>query len=350
MDPIRFTIDGREVTGAEGETILEVALRHGIDIPYLCYHPRISKSGACRVCMVRVDQGKLRPSCTEEIKDGMNVVTEDEEIARTRKFVLELLLSEGDHNCLYCDANGDCQFQRLVTKYVKEPVPQSPQRTVREIDNTSSKAYRRNENKCILCGRCVKTCAEIQVSNVWALAERGSRTHLVSDAIYGASNCTNCGSCAQMCPTGALTLQKVLGEGQAWELTVESSICIYCGVGCKIDFYKNREGLLTKALGNPDGPNQGHLCVKGRFGFDFVQSNKRLKKPLIKRGGKFEEAPWDEALDLVAGTLMRIKTESGPDSIAGLASAKCTNEENYLMQKFLRAVVGTNNIDHCARL
>jgi predicted molibdopterin-dependent oxidoreductase YjgC len=350
MDAIRFTINGREVEGKTDETILEVALRYGIDIPYLCYHPRISKSGACRICMVRIDQGRLKPSCTEPIMPGMQVVTEDEEIARTRSFVLELLLSEGDHNCLYCDANGDCQFQRLVTKYIKDPVLPSPKRFVREIDNNSSKAYKRNENKCILCGRCVKTCAEIQVSNVWALAERGSRTHLATDEFNGVTNCTNCGSCAQMCPTGALTFQNVLGEGQAWELTAESSICIYCGVGCRIDFYKNKEGLLTKALGHPAGPNQGHLCVKGRFGFDFVQSDKRLKKPLIKRDGKFEEATWEEALDLVSSRFTEIKTENGPDSIAALASAKCTNEENYLMQKFVRAQVGTNNIDHCARL
>jgi predicted molibdopterin-dependent oxidoreductase YjgC len=154
----------------------------------------------------------------------------------------------------------------------------------------------------------------------------------------------------QLCPTGALSFQTVLGRGQAWELQKESSICIYCGVGCKIDFYTNKEGQLVKALGNESGPNEGHLCVKGRFGFDFVQSDKRLTKPLIKKNGKFEEAEWDEALDLIAAKLGDIKTRSGPDSIMAFSSAKCTNEENYLMQKFMRAVIGTNNVDHCARL
>jgi predicted molibdopterin-dependent oxidoreductase YjgC len=142
----------------------------------------------------------------------------------------------------------------------------------------------------------------------------------------------------------------VLGRGQAWDLRKESSICIYCGVGCKIDFYTNREGQLVKAMGNEEGPNEGHLCVKGRFGFDFVQSDKRLTMPLVRKNGKLEEASWDEALDLVAKRLSGIKASSGPDSIMAFSSAKCTNEENYLMQKFMRAVIGTNNVDHCARL
>ena len=159
-----------------------------------------------------------------------------------------------------------------------------------------------------------------------------------------------CGTCVQCCPTGALSFQTVLGRGQAWELKKETSVCIYCGVGCQIDFYTNKEGKLVKAIGNENGPNEGHLCVKGRFGFDFVQSDKRLTKPLIKKNGAFQEASWEEALGLVASRLSDIKSKSGPDSIMAFSSAKCTNEENYLMQKFMRAVIGTNNVDHCARL
>lgn len=351
MGQIGLSINGKQVTGTSGETILEVALRYGIDIPHLCYHPAISKTGACRVCLVRVDGGaKLRPSCTEPIIEGMTIVTEDPGIADTRRFILELLLTEGDHNCLYCNANGDCRFQDLVKKYVKEPLTPSPARLVREINTTMHKGFTRDENKCILCGRCVKTCAEIQVQNVWAFSQRGAETHLVTDTSDGVSSCTNCGACAQMCPTGALTLKRVLGEGQDFELSPESSICIYCGVGCKIDFYKNKQGLLAKALGHVDGPNSGHLCVKGRFGFDFVQNEKRLTTPLIRRNGALEPASWDEALDLVAAKVGGVKKANGPDAFAALSSAKCTNEENYVMQKFARAVVGTNNVDHCARL
>ncbi len=352
MNKITLTIDGRGVSGRPGQTILEVALENGIDIPYLCYHPRISKTGACRMCLVRVNGGPLKTSCTEPVADGMKVDTEDSEIYKARKGILELLLAEGDHNCLYCDGNGECEFQALVKRYGIEEKTYEYPRKVREVDYESSEGLRRNENRCILCGRCVKACAEIQVSNIWCFADRGSHTHLTADIFQklGDSNCVKCGTCVQLCPTGALSFQTVLGKGQAWELTKESSICIYCGVGCKIDFYKNKKGELVKAMGNEEGPNLGHLCVKGRFGFDFVQGPRRLTTPLIKKNGTFAEATWDEALDLVARKLIEIRSTHGPDAIAGLSSAKCTNEENYLMQKFMRSVVGTNNIEHCARL
>jgi predicted molibdopterin-dependent oxidoreductase YjgC len=352
MGDIKLNIDGAEVTGEKGQTILEVALRNGIDIPHLCYHPTVSRTGACRICMVRVNGGLLKASCTEPAADGMNVKTEDEEIAGIRKGILEMLLAEGDHNCLFCDGNGDCEFQNLVKKYGLEQVTYEYPKNRRVIDNETNEGLRRNENRCILCGRCVKACAEVQVSNVWSFADRGFHTSLTADVFetIGTSTCVRCGQCVQLCPTGALSFQRVLGQGQAWELSKGSSICIYCGVGCKIDFYTDKEGLLVKAIGHPDGPNRGHLCVKGRFGFDFVQSPKRLSKPLIKNDGVFKETTWEEALDFVAGRLSEIRRDSGPDSIAALASAKCTNEENYLMQKFMRAVIGTNNVEHCARL
>ncbi len=352
MDSIQLTINGRQVSGRKGQTILEIARENGIDVPYLCYHPRISKTGACRICLVRVNDTALKTSCTEPAANNMKVVTEDEEIRQIRKGLLEMLLAEGDHNCLYCEANGNCELQRLCQRYeVSQPTGEFANRP-RTVDTVSSKGLRRNENRCILCGRCVKACAEIQMNRVWDFTGRGSTAHLTSDMYdaIGDSSCVQCGTCVQLCPTGALSFQTVLGRGPEWELEKESSICIYCGVGCKIDFYKNKEGQLVKAMGNEQGPNEGHLCVKGRFGFDFVQSDKRLTKPLIKKNGKFEEASWDEALGLVASKLGDIKAKSGPDSIMAFSSAKCSNEENYLMQKFMRAVIGTNNVDHCARL
>jgi predicted molibdopterin-dependent oxidoreductase YjgC len=353
MEKIKLTIDGKPVTGNIGQTIMEVARENGIDIPYLCYHPRLSKSGACRICLVRINGKMLKPSCYEQIAEGIDVVTEDESIIKLRKFILVLLLSEGDHNCLYCDANGECDLQALIKRYDVDPAEiDLAMKRDRTIDYISSPALKRNENRCILCGRCVRACKEVQVCNVWGIAERGSESHLIADddQVIGESSCVKCGTCVQLCPTGALSYQTVLGRGVNWELKKESSICIYCGVGCKIDFYTNKQGLLVKALGNEDGPNNGHLCIKGRFGFDFLQNPKRLSKPLIKKDGAFVESEWDEALDLVASKLGAIKGENGPDSIAALSSAKCTNEENYLIQKFMRAVVGTNNVDHCARL
>ena len=352
MDTIKLTIDGVEVTGLKGQTILEVARDNGFDVPYLCYHPSISKTGACRICLVKVNGTMTKASCTEPAAAGMNVVTEDEEIIKTRKGILELLLAEGNHNCLYCEANGSCEFQALCYRYGVDNPSYSFPKNVRQIDTTSSQGLRRNENRCILCGRCVKACAEIQVNNVWQFDGRGSHACLTSDMFLpiGKSSCVQCGQCVQLCPTGALSFQTVLGRGPEWELKKESSICIYCGVGCKIDFYTNSKGQLVKAHGNTEGPNRGHLCVKGRFGFDFVQSSKRLTKPLIRKNGKLEESSWDEALDLVAKKLSEIKASAGNDSVMAFSSAKCTNEENYLMQKFMRAVIGTNNVDHCARL
>lgn len=352
MEKIQLTIDGKEVTGGRGQTILEIARENGIDIPYLCYHPRVTKTGACRICIVRVNDQMLKTSCTEPATNGMKVDTEDAEIIEIRRGILELLLSEGDHNCLYCDANGECELQALCFRYgVEQPTAGFP-KNKRGQDYVSSQGLKRNEDRCVLCGRCVKACGEIQMNSVWNFAGRGGHAHLTSDLYkkLGDSSCVQCGTCVQLCPTGALSFQTVLGRGQAWELKKESSICIYCGVGCKIDFYTNKEGKLVKAMGNEEGPNKGHLCVKGRFGFDFVQGDKRLTKPLIKKNGSFVEAEWDEALGLVASKFSEIKQRSGADSIMAFSSAKCTNEENYVMQKFMRAVIGTNNVDHCARL
>jgi len=352
MEKIQLTIDGREVTGNRGQTVLEIARENGFDIPTLCYHPRVSKTGACRLCIVRVNDQMLKTSCTEPAVKGMKVDTEDDEIIEIRKGILEMLLAEGDHNCLYCDANGDCELQALCFRYgVEEPSLGFP-KNVRVKDFVTSQGLKRNENRCVLCGRCVKACAEIQMNRVWNFAGRGGHAHLTSDLFdtLGDSSCVQCGSCVQLCPTGALSFQTVLGKGQAWELKKESSICIYCGVGCKIDFYTNPEGELVKAMGNEEGPNLGHLCVKGRFGFDFVQSDKRVTKPLIRKNGRLEEASWGEALDFVSSKFTEIKSKNGPDAIMSFSSAKCTNEENYLMQKFMRAVIGTNNVDHCARL
>jgi len=351
-DTINLTIDGVELSGRKGQTILEIARENGIDIPTLCYHPRITKTGACRICMVKINDSMLKTSCTEPAAEGMNVVTDDDEVIEIRKGILELLLSEGDHNCLNCDASGECELQALCYRYdVELPHSYFP-KNVRLKDFESSKGIKRDENKCIQCGRCVKACAEIQLMNVWNFTNRGSHNNLTSDMfdLLGGSSCTLCGTCVQLCPTGALSFQQVLGKGQSWELEKESSICIYCGVGCKIDFYKNKKGELVKAIGCEDGPNEGHMCVKGRFGFDFVQSDVRLKTPLIRKNGKLEEASWDEALDLVASRFSKIKKDDGPDSMMSFSSAKCTNEENYLFQKFMRAVIGTNNVEHCARL
>jgi len=213
----------------------------------------------------------------------------------------------------------------------------------------------RDLSKCVLCGRCIRACNEIQVNEILDFSNRGhfAKVGPAFDADYINSECYFCGECVDACPVGAITFKQARFSGRPWEIKKVKTTCTYCGVGCQIDLnvHNNR---IVKVTGNKDyvQPNEGSLCVKGRFGMDFVNDPSRLKTPLIRKekGGDFTEATWDEAYDFIADSLTEIKKKNGPDSIAGLSSARCTNEENYLFQKFLRAGIGTNNVDHCARL
>ena len=353
MSQVAVTIDGKEITTEKGKTILEVCQEHGIHVPTLCYHPRLSLVGACRVCVVEVKGARtMMTACTTPVdRDGMVVNTKSERVLEARKVIVELLLASGDHNCLYCEANGQCELQDLVYELkIENPCfPVEPPNWL--IDDSNPMVFR-NLNRCILCGRCVRACNEVQVNNVIDFGYRGSRAKIVTayDRDYGESNCVFCGECVQVCPTGALVEKKAMYGGRPWESKVIPTTCTYCGVGCTIDLHIV-DGKVVKVTGDENGlVNKGSLCVKGRFGYDFIHYQDRLTKPLIRENGAFREATWDEALDLVAKRLIAIKREHGPDSIGGLSSARCTNEENYLMQKFMRAVIGTNNIDHCARL
>jgi predicted molibdopterin-dependent oxidoreductase YjgC len=352
-DTVNVTIDGIEAEAHKGETILELATRLGIHIPTLCYHPRLPVAGACRVCVVEVEGARaLVPSCTFPIdRDGTVIKTNTERVMAARRMAVELLLASGDHNCLLCESNGRCELQDLVyelqidrPRFPAEPPGHS-------IDDSNPMIYR-DLNKCILCGRCVRACNEVQVNQVIDFGYRGARTKIVTaaDRSYAESTCVFCGECVQVCPVGALVENKARFAGRPWDITKVPTTCTYCGTGCTIDL-NIVDGKVVKITGNEEGVvNQGSLCVKGRFGYEFIHHPDRLTTPLIKEDGQFREATWDEALDLTVNRLGQIKDEHGPDAIAGFSSARCTNEENYLMQKFMRAVIGTNNIDHCARL
>jgi predicted molibdopterin-dependent oxidoreductase YjgC len=352
-DSINVTIDGRVVEAKRGETILELAARHGIRIPTLCYHPRLPIVGACRVCVVEVEGARaLVASCAFLVEqEGMVIKTDTERVKAARRLVVELLLASGDHNCLLCESNGHCELQDLVyelkierPRFIAEPPGHA-------LDNSNPMIYR-DLNKCILCGRCVRGCNEVQVNLVIDFGYRGGKTKIVTaaDRSYGDSNCVFCGECVQLCPVGALVENKARFAGRPWDIKKVATTCTYCGTGCTIDL-NIIDGRVVKITGNESGvTNQGSLCVKGRFGYEFIHHKDRLTTPLIKEDGRFREATWDEALALTAKKLGQIKAEHGPDAIGALSSARCTNEENYLMQKFIRAVIGTNNIDHCARL
>lgn len=352
-DKILITIDGRELEAKPGQTILEVAKEAGIYIPTLCYYPGTTNVGACRVCVVEVEGARtLVASCCMPVNPGMVVKTDTERVMDARRLVVELMWASGDHNCLTCESNGNCELQDLVYRLKIEEPRFKIEPPGYEIEDTNS-MIQKDMNKCILCGRCVRVCNEIQVNEILDFSMRGSHARVgpAFDADYIDSECYFCGECVDVCPVGALTFKQARFEGRPWDIEKVRTTCTYCGVGCQLDL-NVLNGKIVKVTGNSEygEPNQGSLCVKGRFGMDFVNHPDRLTTPLIRKNGELEEATWDEAYDFITEKFTAIKEKNGADSIAGFSSARCTNEENYLFQKFMRAVIGTNNVDHCARL
>jgi len=352
MNEISLTIDGRQVKGEEGDTILDVCKANGIYVPTLCHKDGLSDVGACRMCVVEIErERRVMPACTYPARSGLVVKTHTERLERYRRLILELILSEHEHNCLVCERNGNCELQNLVYQYGIDKISLPINKLVEPVDD-SSEVILRDPNKCILCGRCVRACAEIAGQEILSFADRGSKTIIVADLNWplAHSGCVSCGACIQACPTGALTEKLARFQGRSWEFRKVQTTCPYCGVGCQIEL-NIKDNRIVKIYGVEGGSdNKGNLCVKGRFGFDYVHHPDRLTTPLIKRNGKFEEASWDEALDLIATRFKELKDKYGSDALAGFSSAKCTNEENYLFQKFVRTCFGTNNVDHCARL
>lgn len=347
-----LTMNGTSCRFQTGQTLLEVARDHGIDIPTLCHLERCKPTGACRVCLVEVKGARsLVTACTMPAAPGMEVWTESDKVIQARQMVVELLLASGEHDCVTCEANGACVLQTLAYRYQVE-APRFPRPRTYPPTESSNPLIIRDFTKCVLCGRCVQACNEVQVNQAISYGYRGSKSKIVAkaDLPLEHSDCVFCGECVQVCPVGALVEKQAKGKGRTWEMTRVRTTCTYCGVGCQT-YLHVRNGRIIKVSGVEGAePNRGSLCVKGRFGFDFVHSPDRLTTPLIREGDDFRPASWDEALERVAAGFMDIKAHYGPDALAGLTSARATNEENYLMQKLVRAGFLTNNIDHCARL
>jgi predicted molibdopterin-dependent oxidoreductase YjgC len=281
----------------------------------------------------------------------MVVTTENETLRGFRSDLVELLLSDHKVECLTCDSNGGCGLQDLAYEFGIEVAGFEGAKHLSDITD-GNPLIERDPAKCISCGRCVRICDEVQGCNVWGYTKRGFDA--LPDTPFSVSlldaGCEFCGQCVSTCPTGALTDRVSRFRGRSWEVEWTQTICGYCGVGCAIEF-GTKNGLIVGARAPlSEGPNYGNLCAKGRYGWSFAQHPDRLTTPLVRREGELVEATWDEALALIALRLETIRAESGGEAIAGLASAKCTNEENYLFQKLLRAGLGTHNIDHCARL
>ncbi len=344
---VTLTIDGRSIKVREGSTILQAVRENDLYVPTLCDDPRLEPYGGCRLCLVRI-KGMPRPvtACTTPVTKGMEVDTTNEEIEGLRRTIVELLLSDHPTDCMICEKAGDCTLQELAYFYnLRENRFEGERRQY--TDSDGNPFIERNMEKCILCGKCVRVCNEVQGVNAIEIAYRGFSAK-VCPPFEKDLDCEFCGQCVSVCPTGALMGKISMGMGRQKDIEKVDSVCPYCGCGCNITLHVARNEVI-RVSSRPESLNEGWLCVKGRFGFRFNSSPDRLKHPLIKRNGRFEEASWDEALDYVAERLGDIKDRYGADAIAGLSSARCTNEENYLFQKFMRAAVGTNNIDHCAR-
>ena len=369
-------INGRQVEFQPGQTILEAAREAGIEIPTLCHLEGAPATGACRICVVEVTgSDRLLPSCETPASEGMEVWTDRARVIEARRTILEMLVASGQHNCFVaesdpdrwiefqlatmsgpghssiCPAYGDCRLQDLVVAYGARPDAFEPAAGPFPVDDDHPLIVR-DFSRCIQCGRCISACNEVQV-NLAIPAPYGRRED--SDEAGGwfplvdYNHCVFCGECVAACPVGALMEKKALLQGRHWEAEKVKTTCPYCGVGCQM-YLHVQDNKVVKVTGAEGVPNQGRLCVKGRFGYDFINSEERLETPLIKENGEFRKADWDEALDLVARRFGEIKERSDPNSLGGLTSARVTNEENYLMQKLVRAGFGTNNIDHCARL
>ena len=371
-DAITFTLDGKDVTAAPGETIWDVAERQGKTIPHLCHkdHDGYRPDGNCRACVVEIDgERTLAPSCCRAPSNGMAVKTDSERAVKSRKLVMELLLADQPKQADAHDRSSHLWEMAAANGVSESRFPKLERERIPLLDG-SHVAMRVNLDACIQCGLCVRACREVQVNDVIGMAGRGHDAYPTFDFAdpMGASTCVACGECVQACPTGALMPATVLdaaehGDGADFDREV-ATVCPFCGVGCQVSL-KIKDNTV-KYVEGIDGPaNEGRLCVKGRFGFDYIHHSHRLTKPLIRRDdapekglnvdpgnwqSHFREASWDEALDAAAGGLARLRDATGGTAVAGFGSAKCTNEEAYLFQKLIRQGFGHNNVDHCTRL
>ncbi len=350
---MNIVLDGREVRAETGETLLEVAEREGIDLPTLCHHPALAPEGSCRLCLVEEARtGKLVPACATPAVDGARFETASPRVLETRRSTLQLILAHHPLNCDSCSQTGACELETLAARLniPRGELAGAPRGGAPDVSHPFV-AF--DPARCILCHRCMRGCAEIQGRNAIGLFARGADSFIGTgiDQQWADSTCESCGTCVGLCPTGALYDKPASKRAIATE-RITTTICPYCGVGCTIDLHVS-QGRVQKVTPNwSRGVNRGALCVKGRFGHEFIHHPDRLTRPLLRdrATGEFHEVTWDEALDWFASRLAEVKQRAGPDALAVVSSAKATNEENYLVQKFARAVIGTNNVDHCARL
>ena len=366
---INLTIDDLPVVVPQGKTIFDAASEIGIDIPVLCHEPKLEPVGVCRVCAVEVEGSRVPPAaCIRKAEEGMVVRTNTERIERSRKTLVELLLADHPIPCQKHEKYGNCELELMASK-MGVKASRFKSRAWEDGHDISSAVISVDHTACIMCDRCIRACDEIQVNLVIGRAGKGYSAHIAfdNDIPMGDSSCVSCGECMAYCPTGALIDKPILKEVIPKESPTKAidSICPYCGVGCSLTYHVTDDKIVNVS-GRASPVNHGRLCVKGRYGFDYAHHPTRLTTPLIRKEDypktiqtenppenpidAFREATWDEAMALSASKFMEIKNNIGPQALAGFGSAKCSNEDNFLFQKLIRAVFGTNNVDHCTRL
>ncbi len=346
---ITVSINRKEIKLEKSVTVLEAARSAGIKIPTLCWHEQLEKYGGCRLCLVEVEKmPRLQTACTLMVTDGMVVTTETDAIAEVRRGMLEFLLINHPLDCPYCDKAGECELQDLVEKYgpAKGRYKEKKRKVTESLEDP---VIVRNMERCIVCTRCVRMCEGVQGVSAIDVINRGGHSH-VEPFSGGRYDCEYCGNCVSVCPVGAIMSRLHRHSYRPWQVKDEiETVCPYCAVGCTVVVQVRDDVILRVVPKIGSAVNNGMLCSRGRFGYEFVGSRERLTVPLIRKNGALEEATWEEAISLVAGKLSEIKAVSGSDAIAGIASPRCTNEDNYVFQKFMRTIIGTNNIDSAAR-
>lgn len=339
---VNLTIDDKQVTAPKTATIYEAAKLNGIDIPILCHDKKLKPFGACRMCLVEVEQMKGRqiPACTTPATEGMIIRTSTPDIVKARKMVLELLLLNHPLDCPVCDKSGDCDLQNLTYEHKVNSNRFTDEKFHHEIDYNNP-LIERDMNRCVLCGKCARICDEIVSFGALTFIDRGIETKIGCE-FDDALNCEFCGSCIAVCPVGSLLARPFKHKARWWAMTKQPSVCGYCGTGCNLTLGVKDNKVLTTIYDENQGFHKGQLCVRGRFGYQFINSTQRLTKPLVKKNGTLTESTWDEALELVAGRL------KGGGAVAALATPRLTNEELALFKKLLVENVGTKNLDHAA--
>ncbi len=351
---VTLEIDGFQVTAPAGTSIMRAAASIGIEIPKLCATDSIEPFGSCRLCVVQIEGGRGMPaSCTTPVSEGLKVVTQNQKLADVRRGVMELYISDHPLDCLTCSANGDCELQDMAGAVGLREVRYNPVEThLNAAKDESNPYFSFDPSKCIVCSRCVRACEETQGTFALTIDGRGfdSKVSPSQNQAFMDSECVSCGACIQACPTATLMEKSVIDHGQPEHSIVTT--CAYCGVGCSFRAEMKGEQVIRMVPHKDGKANHGHSCVKGRFAFGYATHKDRITKPMIRASIKdaWREVSWEEAINHAASELKRIQAKYGKDSIGGITSSRCTNEEVYIMQKLIRAGFGNNNVDTCARV